>query len=243
MRSLLASIFLACVGALLGCTNEPAFGTRMPEPIERRVPLPGYTDAEQKRYDEVQAYLVEQYKDYRIVQTTQTYIGDIIDWVDPKTVPGSAEEPPGPIPQNELEFPDAQLQVSELEFYPELRGPVDTIPMTRPTFEPYIRDWSDAQTLEAFLYEQEGGQPDGQFRLYAGVTAVVENGGGAGAFNQFAGEVEKGTFSLMELAVSCDGADKNNTLEQVGVVASRVWPWNRADAFVLAQWDAILLGL
>ncbi len=259
-KSRLAGVVFLLSGIAGACTPQPdSNAARMPEPTEWRVPPPDYTDEEQGRYNEVQAYLVQQYKDYLIVQTTQTYIGDIIDWVDPKTVPGSAEEPPGPIPQGELEFPDAQLQVTELEFYPELQGPASTIPMTRPTFEPYIRGWSEAPTLEAFLQDQEGGQPDGQYRLYAGVTATVDNGGGAGAFNQFAGEVEKGSFSLMELAVSCDGADKVNTLEQVGVVASRdrknfgdsfvrlqvefFSSWNRAYAFVHAEWDAILLGL
>lgn len=114
--------------------------------------------------------------------------------------------------------------------------------MTRPTFEPYIRGWSDAPTLEAFLQDQEGGQPDGQYRLYAGVTATVDNSGGAGAFNQFAGEVEKNTFSLMELAVSCDGADKNNTLEQIGVVASRDRK-NFGDSFVRLQVEFFSEGL
>ncbi len=76
-------------------------------------------------------------------------------------------------------------------------------------------------SFAAFLQAQEGGRTDGAKRLYAGWISLVDNWGGGGQFGRFAGNVEQNSFSLTELAVSCDGSDKNNTLEQIGIVASQ----------------------
>jgi hypothetical protein len=214
---------IAAIIALLlsGClVEDESAGEKMPEPSVRRVDPPVYNAEESERAAEVEQYLVEQYRDYSILYTTQTHLGDIIDWLDPATVPGSQVDPPPPIPPSEYMSPNAELQVTELDQFPELRAP-EGIPVTRPTFEPYIRGWVEAASVEDFLNQQEGGRPAGETRLYAGLTSLVDNWGGAGKVNPFAGTVEKGTFSLMELAVSCDGADKDKTLELVGIVASQ----------------------
>src|SRR5258708_1920543 len=47
------------------------------------------------------------------------------------------------------------------------------------------------------------------------------NTGVVGWVNQFEGSVERGTFSVIEMAVSCRGNDYPNTLQQIGIVASR----------------------
>lgn len=222
-------VFLARVASFLlggivsACTPQPGSdGPRMPEPTVWRVPPPTYTEEERRRYDEVQAYLVEQYKDYKIVETTQTYIGDIVDWVEPASVEGSQVEPPPPISAAELELPPGvELQRTELEAHPELRGPAGTMAMVRPSFESYVRGWSGAASFEEFLQAQEGGRTDGANRLYAGWTTLIDNWGGGGQFSRFAGNVEENSFSLVELTISCDGPDKNNTLEQIGIVASQ----------------------
>lgn len=117
---------LATVIALLlsGCVSEDeSTGEEMPEPSIRRVDPPVYNAEESQRAAEVEQYLVEQYSEYLILHTTQTYLGDIIDWLDPATVPGSQVEPPPPILPSEFESPDAELQVTELDQSPELRAP------------------------------------------------------------------------------------------------------------------------
>lgn len=208
---------------LMACTTlDESTPACLPEPIPRRVDPPVYTPEQQARKDEVDQFLCDRYQEegWQILETTQTYGGDIIDWLEPASVPGSQVEPPPPIPASEYEPLDGELQVTELDQFPELRAEAG-IPVTRPTFEAYIQGWTDAVSLEDFLNQQEGGMPAGQDRLFAGLTTLVDNWGGAGRFTPFAGTVEEGTFSLLELAVSCDGPDKANTLELVGIVASQ----------------------
>lgn len=221
-------MLLAFVGAgWLACTPEPRPGLRMPEPIEWRVPLPNYTEEQLRHYDEVQAFLVEHYKGYAIAYTTQNYSGDIIDWVDPASVEGSQVEAPPPISDVELELsPGVELQKAEMDAHPELRElpatvPAGAIPMVRPSFEDYILGQTDAGSFEEFLVREEGGRTDGVNRLYAGWTTVVDNWGGGAQISHYAGAVEQNSFSLTELAVSCDGPDKTTTLELVGIVASQ----------------------
>jgi hypothetical protein len=62
------------------------------------------------------------------------------------------------------------------------------------------------------------GQPSGQQRLYAGLTLPQANRGASSTINPFAVDVEKGTFSLIEIAVACpaDGTMQ----EQIGVAIS-----------------------
>jgi hypothetical protein len=67
----------------------------------RRVDPPVLSPEERARYDEVQRYLARRYRDYRIVETTQTYIGDIIDWLDPATFLHH-QQPGQPSGQNRL---------------------------------------------------------------------------------------------------------------------------------------------
>jgi|GEM_PF-1305838 len=214
---------VAGAALLIACTtpDESAVDC-LPEPSPRRVDPPAYTDEQQARKEEVDQFLCDRYQEegWQILETTQTYGGDIIDWLDPASVPGSQVDPPPPIPASEYEPLDGELQVTELDQFPELRAEAG-IPVTRPTFEAYIQGWTDAVSLEDFLSQQEGGMPAGQTRLYVGLTTMVDNWGGAGRFTPFAGTVEEGTFSLLELAVACDGPDKDNTLELVGIVASQ----------------------
>lgn len=156
-------MLLAFVGpGWLACTPEPRPGLRMPEPVEWRVPLPNYTEEQLRRYDEVQAFLVEHYKGYAIAYTTQNYSGDIIDWVDPASVEGSQVEAPPPISDVELELPPGvELQKAEMDAHPELRElpatvPAGAIPMVRPSFEDYILGQTDAGSFEEFLVREEG---------------------------------------------------------------------------------------
>jgi hypothetical protein len=152
----------------------------------------------------VDELLVERYRDYRIIQTTQGYSGDIIDWVDSTTIPGGDVEPP-PAPWTEedlLPSHGAEFARTELELYPELRGPEGTTPIHRPDFSTYVLGLTDATSLRDYLENyQVAGQPSGQKRLYAGLIQNMASKAMAGVINQFAGDVEAGTFSLIEMAV------------------------------------------
>jgi hypothetical protein len=195
----------------------------LPRPTVTRVELPTSSPDESRRHQEVEQYLARRYRGKRIVETTQTYAGDIIDWLDPDTVPGSrAEPPPRPSPESLRPAPGKELQLTELDLFPELRGPEGTIPIVRPTFERYVRGETRATSIDDFIkHDQAAGQPGGQFRLYSGIAASAVNQDAAGWFNQFSGDVEPGTFTLIELTTACRGSSPSTTMELIGIVASR----------------------
>jgi len=199
--------------------------TRLPDPTIRRVEPPVLDPAQQKRQDEVDQYLAARYQaqGWQIVDTTQTHLGDIIDWLDPASVPGSQEEPPPTLPPEEMQLPEgALLQLTELDMYPELRGPVGTIPMYRPSFAAYILEDSGASSVEDFIKNyQVPGRPAGETRLYAGLGSIVANKHVASWVNAFGGTIETGTFSLLEMLVACRGPSPSTTREQIGITASR----------------------
>ena len=111
---LLLSSALLCLVAGLGCgctitigggftDSEDNGATRaedappLPAPTIWRVPPPKLTPEQQLRQDEVDRFLAEQYSDYKIVEASQGYSGDITYWVDSNSIPGSELEPPPPI--------------------------------------------------------------------------------------------------------------------------------------------------
>jgi hypothetical protein len=198
--------------------------SRLPDPKVWHVDPPPLTPEQQQRQTEVDWYLVDRYRKYTIVATTQGYSGDITDWVDPASIPGAIFTPPVlPFNIDDIELPpDVEFARTELELYPELRGPVGTTPIHRPTFWGYVLGETGATSLEDYLTNyQVGGLPVGEYRLYAGLTYPLPNRGASGSINHFQGEVEPETFSVMEVTVVCDGLDFPNTLEQVGGVVSR----------------------
>ena len=188
----------------------------LPEPVVRRVDRPVLDPDQERRRQEVERYLAERYRGlgWQIAETTQTYTGDIIDWLDPASVPGSdAEPPPGPSPEELRPPPGAELQVTELDLYPELRGPAGTIAMVRPSFSGYVRGETTATSIEDFSeHHHVPGQPLGQTRLYGGYVAPQANKGLVSWINDFSETVEAGTFSLIEMATVCPGSNSNTTM-------------------------------
>lgn len=198
----------------------------LPEPTVWRVPPPELTPEQQQRNDEVDRFLAEQYRDYKIIEATQGYSGDIIYWVDSDSIPGPYLEPPPPPWTQEEGFTlpaGVELARTELELYPELRGPDNTTPIHRPDFSAYVMGDSGAGSLQDFLENyQVPGMPAGDKRLYAGLLSMAPNMGASAYINQFQGEVEKGTFSLIEIAVVCPWAPNDlRAKEQVGAVVTR----------------------
>jgi len=86
-------------GSSLSSGSSPGSGSSMdmPTPSSHRLPQPTIWRVEQpvldgdaqKRLFEVEQYLWNQYQaaGWQIMATTQTYIGDIYDWMDPASVP------------------------------------------------------------------------------------------------------------------------------------------------------------
>jgi hypothetical protein len=216
----------------------------LPEPAVRRVDLPVLTPEQRARYDEVQRYLARRYRDYRIVETTQTYLGDIVDWLDPATVPGSeAEPPPRPSLEELRPPPGAELQTTELDRYPELSGPKGTIPVIRPRFAGYVRGETKATSVEDFIQNRQvPGQPAGRNRLYAGLLASSANKNVVSWINDFGEIIEPGTLSLIEMATVCEGSNPDTTMELVGAATSRDWA-NFGDWVLRIQVEFLTAGM
>jgi hypothetical protein len=75
----------------------------------------------------------------------------------------------------------------------------------RPDFSVYVMGLTGASSLQDYLDNgQVSGQPEGQLRLYAGLGSKLPNMGASGTINQFQGDVEKGTLSIIEAAIQCE---------------------------------------
>jgi hypothetical protein len=211
------------LGAALGGNEAPE---RLPPPKVQRKEPPASTAEQQARQDEVDAYLAERYGalGWRIVETTQlAESGDIIDWLDPTSVPGAdAPPPPSPDPAELEPPPGAEAGFTELDVDPEAWGPAGTIPEWRPTFSGYVLGETGATSVKDWIENyQVLGQPEGQFRLYAGFGVQTPVIMASTRVNHWGGEVEQGTLSLLEIAVKCPGPMPETTEELVGVAASR----------------------
>lgn len=209
----------------------------LPEPAVWHVDLPVLTLDQQKRKEEVDQYLAQQYfsQGWQIVETYQTYLGDIIDWLDPASVEGSQEEPPpAPSPEELTPAEGTALAWTEVDLFPELRVE-GAIPVVRQSFAFYISGLTGASSLEDFLANYVVlGTPTGGDRLYAGKGSLTPNLGAMAWINAFAGFIEPKTMSLLEMNVNC----KNNGVlwEQVGIAASRDWTKNAVLSKSFGDW-------
>ncbi len=195
----------------------------LPEPAVWRAPRPELDADARRRQREVDRYVRDViYRGYSIVETTQMYSGDIIDWVDPRTVPGSEIEPPPPLAAAELP-PGVELQPTELDEHPYLRGPAGSIPFVRPRFASYVREGSAAGSLASYLDAEEASQSLAQIgnRLYAGYDKNTPNIAVDAFVTQNIEQIEPGTFSLLEVATYCPGPSYKTTAELVGMTVSK----------------------
>ena len=245
---LVASLLPGCGTAVENGEETPeatSHPVSLPEPTIRRVEPPALDAEQRRRQAEVDQFLAQRYDDlgWRIVETTQTYIGDIIDWLDPASVPGSdAEPPPRPSPEELKPPPGTKLQETELDLYPELRGPNGTIPMIRPRFASYVRGETTATSVEEFIQNQVLGQPAGTNRLYGGYVKPQANKGMVSWVNDFGGTIEAGTLSLIEMATVCQGVNPDATMELVGIATSRD-RWNFGDSVLRLQVEFLTTGI
>jgi hypothetical protein len=177
--------------------------------------------AQQARKEEADWYTANViYKGGEILHSVQLPSGDVLDFIKRDTLP-AVELPALPFAPEDLVLPEGvELGLTELEQSAELLELAATAtPFHRPTFWPYILGETDATSIEDYLDRyQEGGQPSGTKRLYAGLVSLEPNRGVSGSMNQFRPEVAPEGFSLLEFSVSCpaDGPAQ----EQIGIVIS-----------------------
>jgi hypothetical protein len=179
--------------------------------------------AQQARKEEADRYIADViYKRGEILHAIQLPSGDVLDFIKRDTLPAPPYElPPLPFTEEDPALPSGvTLGLTELEQIPELLElAVAATPFHRPTFWPYILGDTDATSVEDYLARyQEGGQPSGTNRLYAGLSSLEPNRGVSGYVNQFRPEVVKRSFSLIELSVSCPAGSLAQ--EQIGIVIS-----------------------
>lgn len=226
-RSAVLSILLltGCLGAEEAATDDPALDedeiavSALPEPSVWRVEPEELSPDARRRQIEVDRYIRDNlYRGYEIVETTQTFTGDLIDWVDPASVPGSQIEPPPPI-EDLASPPGVSLQRTELDEHPELRGAAGTIPIVRPDFRAWVRGES-AGSLEEHLARQQPGVA-GVNRYFGGYQKTASTTAVDGYFSHSINTVENGSFSLLEAAVQCNGSNAPKTINLVGATVSK----------------------
>ncbi|MFS8065724.1 MAG: neprosin family prolyl endopeptidase [Byssovorax sp.] len=214
-------------GSSSGTSTPPVH--HLPQPSIWRVDLPVLDADAQKRLAEVEQYLWDHYQaaGWQILDTTQTFLGDIYDWMDPASVQGSHEQPPSPPTPTEMLLPvGVLLQKTELDAFPELRGRAGTIPVLRPSFAAYVLGLSGATSLDDFLtkYVVPGAPPTAYDpnRLYAGMVSRVDNQGANATINSYYGLIEPGSMSVLEMTVGCRNA-QDQMWQWVGIASSRDW--------------------
>jgi hypothetical protein len=178
--------------------------------------------AQQARKEEADWYTANViYKGGEILHSVQLPSGDVLDFIKRDTLP-AVELPALPFAPEDLMLPEGvELGLTELEQSAELLELAATAtPFHRPTFWPYILgEAPDATSIEDYLARyQEGGEPSGTHRLYAGLVSLEPNRGVSGFMNQFRPEVVDKSFSLIELSVSCPA--EGPAQEQIGIVIS-----------------------
>ncbi|HRI72268.1 MAG TPA: neprosin family prolyl endopeptidase [Polyangium sp.] len=112
--------------------------------------------------------------------------------------------------------------MTEIENHPEWWGPIGTTVFVRPDFSKYIMDPGGATSIQDWIDNyQVPGIPDDPNRLYAGLNIVQPNVGIYARVNAFKPEVEKGSFSVIELAVVCPAVGPPD--EMVGILIGMDW--------------------
>jgi hypothetical protein len=223
-----ASVGSACTITIGPYDDSEGTGPRqtsaLPAPKNGSADEPLLDAAQQARKEEADRYIASViYKGGEILHSIQLPSADVLDFIKRDTLPEFPhyELPALPFGPEDLVLPvGVELGLTELEQSSELLElAVSATPFHRPTFWPYVLGDTDATSVEDYLArDQEGGQPSGPNRLYAGLSSLEPNRGVSGYVNQFRPEVVDGSFSRIELSVSCPAGSPAQ--EQIGIVIS-----------------------
>jgi hypothetical protein len=135
---LTAASTIGTAAVLVGCTGGVPVGLGEPTVVcPDAPPEPVLNEEQRTRQEQVKVYLAQVYTEarWRILLTTKDCAGNVWDFLDPATVPGSEIEPPPP--PEYIAPDDVEPAVTELEEHPELTLP-DAVAMWRPSFMPYV---------------------------------------------------------------------------------------------------------
>ncbi|HRI71666.1 MAG TPA: neprosin family prolyl endopeptidase [Polyangium sp.] len=176
---------------------------------------------EQTRKAETEAYIAKViYQGRAIEKSVQGPSGTIYDYV---RLPEADILPPdisGLLPPEPAD--GLMLGMTEVQRYAELWGPAGATVFTRPDFSKYIMEPDGATSVQDWLDNHViPGIPDDPYRLYSGLNIPVPNRGIHARVNAFKPEVEKDTFSVIELAVGCPA--EGSAEEMIGVLIGADW--------------------
>ncbi|HRI67888.1 MAG TPA: hypothetical protein PK156_26805 [Polyangium sp.] len=112
--------------------------------------------------------------------------------------------------------------MTEVQRYAELSGPAGSTVFVRPDFSKYIMEETGATSIVDWLdNHQVAGIPSGDDRLYAGLDIPAANRGIFARINAFTPRVEKGSMSVVELAVVCPATGPYT--EMAGIMLTVDW--------------------
>lgn len=219
---LLSGVFICACTIRIGPYKDDGASEddRLPEPDHWTAAPPALTPEQEARQAEVDGHIKTLYNAYNIAATKQGPSGDIFDWVDSNAFELPYDLPVIPFPAADLILPEGiEPPQSELDLFPELLGPEGTTPLLRPDFSAYVMGNTGAVSLQDYLdNHQVFGVPTGIDRLYTGVDLPQASHGIMGIINHYKGEVEEGTFSVVEMSVACPA--EGMVEEAIGVVFS-----------------------
>jgi Neprosin len=231
---------LLCAGCMEGddalldeaYVDESDGESALPPPRVWNAERPVRDAAAARRQREVDRFIRDElYPGYEILDTTQTYSGDVVDWLDPASVPGSQIQKPPPIPAEELPS-GVERGRTELEEFAELRGPAGSIPMIRPQFEDYVSGEAEETSFADYLARvrrrpvmRDGAENQrlagGALNLISGWKKSGVMTGTDAALSHFIGYTESGTFSLVEATMRCDAP---TGIQLVGAAVGKFGP-------------------
>lgn len=185
--------------------NDGAASASALAAAERRPELPQADQA--RRRGDVDTHILNSHRaaGHRIVATETLGNGTVVDWVDRSTVAGAGKANPEPLPSM---APPPGTKMAEV-LTPV--GPPGTVPFYRPTFSPFVKGLSPAQTLDDYIRDLAPGHPSegtgaNANRLYVSSSTAVTNFG-ANAFANMAWQgidVPTGNdFGFIEIAAYC----------------------------------------
>ncbi len=179
------------------------------------------TQEQQARAIEAEAFIAnDTYHGMQVERSVRGTSGKVYDYL---RLPASNEPVPdflGLVPNTSI--PGVSLGMTEIENHPEWWGPTGTTVFVRPDFSKYIMDPGGATSIQDWIDNyQVPGIPDDPNRLYAGLNIVQPNVGIYARVNAFKPEVEKGTFSVIELVAVCPNVGPPQ--EMVGILIGMDW--------------------
>lgn len=195
------------------------------------------------RTSEVQGYLERTYfSRLNVIATTQGPFGEVVDWVDPRSLdpdfdkrtppPASVFAEAAPVARTTTSAAPAAVDAGDdlraLWAEAAKKAPAGTVPVVRQNFDHYVSGNSGKRSVEEFVESHTkptpqapfaSPQPAGRNRLYTSKVHTTSTVGTQG-WIQYVNPAQvpsTGAFSLTQLASLCWGSSGATTLEAIEV--------------------------